>query len=66
MQFVVEPGDYPLEIHKAGCRDVKDQEWIIEGDTAEEARERESAELNRQFDNTYPANELFRLMPCTR
>lgn len=72
--FTIVRTDYPMEVHAAGCRDIRRnatpeeirEPWNITGETVEEAVEREAAELNSQFDNVYPTEELFRILPCAR
>src|SRR5208282_5727533 len=71
MQLVVMNGNYPMEVHARGCRDLNmpkyrraPQDWIITGNTVEEAVKKAADELNSQFDDAYDVEDLFRVMPC--
>ncbi len=71
MRFtVVQPDDgFPLEIHRAGCRDSNDRRetaWDVEAMTAGEAAAAEADELNERFEEPYPTGELTVVMPCTK
>src|SRR5208282_2843248 len=71
VQLVVMNGNYPMEVHARGCRDLNmpkyrraPQDWIITGNTVEEAVKKAADELNSQFDDAYDVEDLFRVMPC--
>lgn len=68
MTFTVIGTNYPMEVHKQGCRDIprNAHQWNITGDSIADAVERESASLNSGFDSVYKASDLLRPMPCTR
>jgi hypothetical protein len=70
MKFVIVRTDYPMEVHKLDCRDLKGENrihpWIIEGDTLEAALVSETAIMNEQFESQYKASELFRVMSCAK
>lgn len=69
--FVILRTDYPMEIHAAGCADLKgrkarryDQDWTATGENIAEVVKQQAADLNHDFDHEYPADQLFRVMPC--
>jgi hypothetical protein len=66
--FVVVRTDYPMEVHRAGCRDIPRHEgdWKISGDNVDDAVRKETAALNSEFDHEYDTSDLFRIMPCAR
>jgi hypothetical protein len=68
MVFTVINTGYPMEVHKAGCRDIakkaRDNHWNIEGEDVTAAVAAEAAHLNSQFDNEYAVEELFEIYPC--
>jgi hypothetical protein len=68
LKFQVLRTDYPMEVHAVGCshnsRKRLPLDWTIEGETVEAAVAAAAAELNSQFDNEYPVDQLFRILPC--
>lgn len=72
-RFVVMNGGYPMEVHKENCRDMNmpkyrhaPKDWVLTGNTVDEAVEVAAGELNSQFDEPYDTEDLFRVMPCCR
>ena len=63
--FKIERTDYPMQVHSFSCRDSK-SEWIITGETVNDAVKSEADILNREFDKVYEIKELFRIMPCCK
>ena len=73
MKFEVINNGYPLEVHRAGCRNIAKKlrgrgsdGWLIEGDTVDSAVALETETLNSQFDAPYKSTDLFTIYPCCR
>jgi hypothetical protein len=73
VRLVVMNGGYPMEVHKENCRDMNmpkyrhaPKDWVLTGNTVDEAVEVAAKELNSQFDEPYDTEDLFRVMPCCR